>query len=43
MDAVLRGREKISSEQSVSLTPASALNAEQIFSHMSAYMENATV
>jgi hypothetical protein len=43
MDAVLRGREKISSEPNEKSTPKSALNAEQIFSHMSAYMENATV
>jgi hypothetical protein len=43
MDAVLRCREQISTEPNEKLTPESALSAEKIFSHMSAYMENATV
>jgi hypothetical protein len=42
MDAVLRGREQDSAEPSVEYTLQNAPSVDDIFSHMSAYMEAAT-
>ena len=42
MDAVLRGREEDSAEPNEKSTQQSAPSVDDIFSHMSAYMEAAT-
>jgi hypothetical protein len=42
MDAVLRGREQDAAEPNDKSTPENAPSVEEIFSHMSAYMEAAT-
>jgi len=42
MDAILRGREEDSDEPKTKSTLQNAPSVEEIFSHMSAYMEAAT-